>query len=140
MEFSNPQRSLKGSYEPARRFLQSLSSDTCYLNRPEFVEIIFGLLSFVPRISQSQMPIAEKYITAPGHRGDLRVRIQPVSMVCLHVGQSNTGCLKYPTGTTVYRNIRSIRSFVQLAIISNPIATCANPWFLSHAFLKDLSR
>lgn len=134
MEFSSPQRSLKWAYEPARRFLQSSSSGTYYLNCPEFVEMVSGLLSPVLRISQSQIPIAGKCVTAPQHQGDLRVSIQ-------HVGRSNTDRLKYSTGTpTYYRTIHSIRAFVQLAIISNPIATCTNSWFSSYAFLKDLSR
>ncbi|PTR05403.1 hypothetical protein C8R32_12210 [Nitrosospira sp. Nsp5] len=135
MEFSSPQRSLKWVYEPARRFLQSSSSGTYYLNRPEFVKMIFGLLSPVLRISQSQIPVAGKCVTTPRHQGDLRI-----GLVCLHVGRSNTDRPKYSTGTTYYRNTHSIRSVVQLTIISNPIATCTNPWFSSRAFLKDLSR
>lgn len=140
MEFSSPQLSLKWAYEPARRFLQSSSSGTYYLNRPEFVKMVFGLLPFVPRINQTQMPIVRKCVTAPQHQGDLRVGLQHVGLVCLHVGRSNTDRPKYSTDTTYYRNIHSIHSFVPLAIISNPIATCTNPWFSLRAFLTDLSR
>lgn len=134
MEFSSPQRSLRWAYKPTRRFLQSSSLSTHYLHRLEFVEMVFGLLPLVLRISQSQTLVAGK------DWGDLRVGIQHVSLASRHVGRSNTDRSKYSTGTpTYYRAIHSIRAFVQLAI-SNPIATCINPWFSSYAFLKDLSR
>lgn len=134
MEFSSQHRSLRWAYKPPRRFLQNSSLCTRYLNRLESVEMIFGFPSLVLRISQSQIPIAEKFVLAHLHSGDLRVGIQHAGLVRRHVGRSNTDHPKYSRGTTYYRNIHSIRSFVQFAITSNRIAACTTPWFSPHAF------
>ncbi|SCY58599.1 hypothetical protein SAMN05216308_12112 [Nitrosospira sp. Nsp13] len=75
MEFSSPQRSLKWAYEPTRRFLQSSGSGTYYLNRPEFVKMVFGLLSLVLRTSRSQIPIAGKFVTTHLRLSNLRFSI-----------------------------------------------------------------
>lgn len=86
MKFSSPQRSLRWAYEPTRRFLQSSSSRTHCLYRLEFVEMVFGLLPLVLRISQSQIPIAGKCVAAHLHQRDLRVGIQHVGWARLDVG------------------------------------------------------